>query len=70
MTNGGCRPGSGRRRRDTVRISASIPRPVYLELVRQEKLTGVYRCQIETEHLAGGIVDRELGQFAFPRAKT
>jgi hypothetical protein len=39
-------------------------RPVYLELVRQEKLTGVYRCQIVsrivTEHLAGGIVDNEL----------
>jgi hypothetical protein len=52
---------SGRRRRDTVRISASIPRPVYLELVRQEKLTGVYRCQlvsrIVTEYLAGGIVE-------------
>ena len=36
--------------------------------------TGVYRCQIVgrivTEHLAGGIVDRELGQFAFSRAKT
>jgi hypothetical protein len=26
-------------------------RPVYQELVRQEKLTGVYRCQIVTEYL-------------------
>ena len=35
-------------------------RPVYLELVRQEKLTGVYRCQIlgriVTEHLIGAVV--------------
>src|SRR5262249_37471169 len=58
------RSRSGRQHRDTVRISASVLRPVYLELVRQEKLTGVYWCQIVgrivTEHLVGGIVDREL----------
>jgi len=64
VTNGGCRPGSGRPKRDTVRISASVLRPVYLELVRQEKVTGVYRCQIigriVSEHIVGGIVDREL----------
>ena len=45
-------------------VLAYVPRPVYLELVRQEKLTGVYRCQlvgwIVTEHLVGGIVDRDL----------
>ena len=38
--------------------------PVYLELVRQEKLTNTYRCQIVakivTEHLIGEIVDNEL----------
>jgi hypothetical protein len=38
-------------------------RPVYLELVRREKESGVYRCQlirqIVTDHLVGGIVDRE-----------
>ena len=42
-------------------LGISIPRPVYLELVRQKKLTGVYRCQlvsrIVTEYLAGGIVE-------------
>ena len=64
MTNGGRRPGSGRRHHETLRISASVPRPVYLELVRQERLTGVYRCQIVgrivTENLIGAVVDREL----------
>jgi hypothetical protein len=64
MTNGGCRPGSGRHKRDTVRIGCSIPRPVYLELVRQEKLTGVYRCQIVTEHLVSGIVNHSSWQCA------
>jgi hypothetical protein len=64
MTSGGRRPGSGRHCRDSVRVWASVLRPIYLELVRQEKLTGVYRCQIVgriiTEHLVGGIVDNEL----------
>ena len=65
----------GRRPRDTVRISAAILRPVYLELVRQEKLTGVYRCrivaEIVTEHLIDGIVDRELaGVRLAPRLET
>ena len=69
MTHGGRRP------RDTVRISAAILRPVYLELVRQEKLTGVYRCrivaEIVTEYLVGGIVDRELaGVRLAPRLET
>ena len=71
MTHGGHRPGSGRRHRDTVRVGCSILRPIYLELVRQEKLTGVYRCQIVTAHLVGGIVDRELADVRLaPRRET
>jgi hypothetical protein len=68
VTNGGRRPGSGRRHRYTVRIGCSLLRPVYLELVRQEKLTGVYRCQIVgrivTERLIGAAVNRELERGA------
>jgi hypothetical protein len=75
VTHGGRRPNSGRHPRDTVRISAAVLRPVYLELVRQEKLTGVYRCrivaEIVTEYLVGGIVDRELaGVRLAPRLET
>jgi hypothetical protein len=73
VTHGGRRQGSGRHCRDTVRISASVERPVYQELIRQEKETGVYRCQIVgrivTEHLVGGIVDRESVRLA-PRLET
>ena len=75
VTHGGRRQGSGRHCSDTVRIGCSILRPIYQELVRQEKETGVYRCQIVgrivTEHLVGGIVDRELaGVRLAPRLET
>ena len=64
VTHGGRRQGSGRHCSDTVRIGCSILRPIYQELVRQEKETGVYRCQIVgrivTENLIGAVVDREL----------
>jgi len=72
--HGGRRVGSGRPHRDTCRISASILRPVYLELVRQEKLTGLYRCQIVaqivTAHLVGGIVSRELADVGFRHGRN
>lgn len=64
MTHGGRRIRSGRHRRETYRIRCSLTAPVYQELIRQEKLTGIYRCQIVarliTEHLVAGIVDSEL----------
>jgi hypothetical protein len=61
---GGSRPRAGRKRRDSVRLEFAIPRPLYQELARCEKLTGVYRTRIAAEilceHLIGAIVDREL----------
>lgn len=64
MINGGRRPGSGRRHRDTIRVACSIPRPVYEELISQEKLTGIYRTRVAArilcDGLIGGMVDREL----------
>ena len=47
-----------------MRVTCSIPRPVFDELVRHERVTGTHRCQIlawlVTEGLIGGGVDREL----------
>ena len=41
-----------------MRVTCSIPRPVYKELVAQEAREGVYRCRIIAS-LIGAVVDRE-----------
>jgi hypothetical protein len=46
MTRGGRRRGRGRKPRDTVPVACALLRPVYLELVRLEKESGVYRTRI------------------------
>jgi hypothetical protein len=69
VTHGGRRPGSGRKPRDTVRVVCSVPRPIYNELIRCERSTGTYGTRIAaailTEHLIGGIVDREAARWRF-----
>ena len=64
MTNGGRHPGSGRHKRDTVRVTCSIPRPVFDAVVAREAREGIYRCRIIAslvcEGLTGGVVDSEL----------
>jgi|SRR6516162_919689 hypothetical protein len=75
MLHGGRRPQSGRRPRDTVLVARSILRLVYRELIHQEELTGVYCTQIVagilTEHLIGGIAERELADVrSAPRLET
>jgi hypothetical protein len=42
-SRGGYRRRSGGKSRDTVRVGCSIPRPVYDELVRAERESGIYR---------------------------
>jgi hypothetical protein len=52
-----------------MRVECAVLRVVYAELVRQEKETGVYRTRIAaailTEHLIGGIAQRELADVRF-----
>jgi hypothetical protein len=69
VTHGGRRPGSGRHCRDTVRVTCSIVRPAFNELVRLEAESGTYRMRVAagilTEALVSKAVDRELA--ACPR---
>jgi hypothetical protein len=71
---GGSRPGAGRKRQDSVRLEFAIPRPLYEELTRCEKLTGVYRTRIAAailcEGLIGGVVDRELRAASRARSSS
>ena len=66
MTNGGRRPGSGRKRKDSVRLEFFIPRDVYNELIRRENLTQIYRTRI-----AAGLLFRalhhQIGRFSAPQ---
>lgn len=54
-----------------MRVECSIPRPVYEELIRHEKLTVTYRTRIAArilcDSLTGGVVDRELTEAHFVR---
>lgn len=60
----------------SVQLHAKISRPVYDELVRYERATGVYRCRIVaslvTEGLISRVVDREIKRAASqpPEART
>jgi hypothetical protein len=64
MTNGGHRPGSGRRHRDPVRVGCSLcVRSIWSWCARKRRLafTGAGSwAGLLTENLIGGAVNREL----------